>query len=58
MKAVVFHDIGDVRLDNVSEPSIQKPTDAIIRITAAAICGTDLHMTAAQGAGGDRLQRR
>jgi len=43
MKAVVFHDIGDIRLDDVPEPKIEEPTDAIIRITASAICGTDLH---------------
>jgi threonine dehydrogenase-like Zn-dependent dehydrogenase len=44
MKAVVFHDIGDVRLDDVKEPKIQDSTDAIVRLTASAICGTDLHM--------------
>jgi threonine dehydrogenase-like Zn-dependent dehydrogenase len=44
MKAVVFHGIGDIRLDNVSEPKIKDKTDAIIRITTSAICGTDLHM--------------
>jgi threonine dehydrogenase-like Zn-dependent dehydrogenase len=44
MKAVVFHDIGDIRLDDVKEPTIQDPTDAVVRITASAICGTDLHM--------------
>ena len=44
MKAVVFHGIGDIRLDDVPEPKIQDPTDAIIRITSSAICGTDLHM--------------
>ncbi len=43
MKAVVFHGIGDIRLDNVSDPKIKEPTDAIIRGTASAICGTDLH---------------
>jgi threonine dehydrogenase-like Zn-dependent dehydrogenase len=43
MKAVVFHGIGDIRLDDVPEPKIQEPTDAIVRITTAAICGTDLH---------------
>jgi len=43
MKAVVFHDIGDIRLDDVPEPTIEAPTDAIVRITASAICGTDLH---------------
>jgi threonine dehydrogenase-like Zn-dependent dehydrogenase len=44
MRAVVFHGIGDIRLDDVPEPKIQEPTDAIIRLTASAICGTDLHM--------------
>jgi threonine dehydrogenase-like Zn-dependent dehydrogenase len=44
MKAVVFHGIGDIRLEDVPEPTIQEPTDAIVRLTAAAICGTDLHM--------------
>ena len=44
MKAVVFHDIGDIRLDEVPEPKIMDPTDAIVRITTSAICGTDLHM--------------
>ena len=44
MKAVVFHGVGDIRLEDVSEPKIEDPTDAIIRITASAICGTDLHM--------------
>jgi threonine dehydrogenase-like Zn-dependent dehydrogenase len=44
MKAVVFHGIGDIRLDEVPNPKIQEPTDAVIRITASAICGTDLHM--------------
>jgi threonine dehydrogenase-like Zn-dependent dehydrogenase len=44
MKAVVFHGIGDIRLDDVSEPKIQNPFDAIIKITTSAICGTDLHM--------------
>jgi threonine dehydrogenase-like Zn-dependent dehydrogenase len=43
MKAVVFHGIGDIRLDDVPEPKIVDPTDALVRITASAICGTDLH---------------
>src|SRR5258708_17838108 len=43
MKAVVWHDVGDVRLDTVPEPKLEHPTDAIVRITTAAICGTDLH---------------
>lgn len=44
MKAVVFHGIGDVRLDEVPEPKIRDPYDAIVQLTASAICGTDLHM--------------
>jgi threonine dehydrogenase-like Zn-dependent dehydrogenase len=43
MKAVVFHDVGDIRLEDVPEPTIEQPTDAIVRLTASAICGTDLH---------------
>ncbi|HZR29010.1 MAG TPA: zinc-dependent alcohol dehydrogenase [Terriglobales bacterium] len=43
MKAVVFHGVGDIRLEDVKKPTIEKPTDAIVRITASAICGTDLH---------------
>lgn len=43
MKAVVFHGIGDIRLEDVKEPKIKEETDAIVRITASAICGTDLH---------------
>ncbi len=43
MKAVVWHALGDIRLDEVEEPVIQEPTDAIVRLTASAICGTDLH---------------
>lgn len=44
MKAVVWHGVGDIRLDDVPEPKIQQPTDAIVKLTASAICGTDLHM--------------
>lgn len=44
MRAVVFHDIGDIRLEDVKEPKIKHDTDAIVRLTATAICGTDLHM--------------
>jgi threonine dehydrogenase-like Zn-dependent dehydrogenase len=43
MKAVIFHGVGDIRLEDVPEPVIEQPTDAIVRITASAICGTDLH---------------
>jgi len=44
MKAVVFHGIGDIRLEDVKEPKITQPNDAIVALTASAMCGTDLHM--------------
>jgi threonine dehydrogenase-like Zn-dependent dehydrogenase len=44
MKAVVFRGVGDIRLEDVPEPKLKEPTDAIVRLTASAICGTDLHM--------------
>ncbi|AUX39353.1 alcohol dehydrogenase [Sorangium cellulosum] len=44
MKALVFHKPSDVRVDNVPDPSIEEPTDAIVRVTATAICGSDLHI--------------
>lgn len=43
MKAVVFHGVGDIRVDDVRDPEIVEPTDAIVKITTSAICGTDLH---------------
>jgi threonine dehydrogenase-like Zn-dependent dehydrogenase len=44
MKALTWHEKRDVRVDNVPDPTIQEPTDAIIRITTTAICGSDLHL--------------
>jgi len=44
MKAIVFHGVGDIRLDTVKEPKLKEKQDAIVRLTASAICGTDLHM--------------
>jgi threonine dehydrogenase-like Zn-dependent dehydrogenase len=44
MKAVTFHGRRDVRVDQVPDPRIQEPTDAIVRITSTAICGSDLHL--------------
>lgn len=51
MQAVVFHGIGDIRLDEVREPNLQQPSDAIVRLTASAICGTDLHLVRGTVAG-------
>ncbi|HEV2106758.1 MAG TPA: zinc-dependent alcohol dehydrogenase [Thermomicrobiales bacterium] len=44
MKALCWHDTGDVRVDTVPDPEIIDPTDVIIRVTATAICGSDLHL--------------
>ncbi len=44
MKALRWHGKEDVRVDNVPDPTIENPTDAIIRVTATAICGSDLHL--------------
>jgi threonine dehydrogenase-like Zn-dependent dehydrogenase len=43
MKAVIFHDADDMRVENVADPKIQQPTDAILKVTLTAICGSDLH---------------
>lgn len=44
MKAVCWHGTGDVRVDNVPDPSILDPKDIIIQVTASGICGSDLHL--------------
>jgi threonine dehydrogenase-like Zn-dependent dehydrogenase len=44
MKAVTWHGRRDVRVEDVPDPRIEEPTDAIIRITTTAICGSDLHL--------------
>jgi threonine dehydrogenase-like Zn-dependent dehydrogenase len=51
MKAVVWHGIGKISLDDVEELVIRDSTDAIIKITASSICGTDLHMVRGTMAG-------
>lgn len=42
MRAVVMESAGDVRVEDVDRPRIQRPTDAAIRLSAACICGSDL----------------
>jgi threonine dehydrogenase-like Zn-dependent dehydrogenase len=44
MKAVAWHGRRDVRVDTVPDPTVEKPTDAVVRITTTAICGSDLHL--------------
>ncbi len=44
MRAVVWHGQRKVSVDEVPDPSIQEPTDAIVRITSTGLCGSDLHL--------------
>lgn len=44
MRGLTFHANQDVRVDDVPEPTIEQPTDALVRVTMAAICGSDLHI--------------
>ncbi|MET4315393.1 zinc-dependent alcohol dehydrogenase [Bradyrhizobium sp. RT4b] len=44
MKALVWHGREDIRCDTVTDPEIQDPRDAIIKVTSCAICGSDLHL--------------
>ena len=49
MKALAFHGKRDVRVDDVPDPVIEEPTDAIIKVTTTAICGSDLHLYEVMG---------
>ncbi|MFP8942071.1 zinc-dependent alcohol dehydrogenase [Streptomyces fenghuangensis] len=44
MKAVVWHGRRDVRVDEVPDPAVREPTDAVVRITSSGLCGSDLHL--------------
>ncbi|GAA3847856.1 zinc-dependent alcohol dehydrogenase [Streptomyces coacervatus] len=44
MKAVTWQGKRDVRVEDVPDPRIQEPTDAVIRITSTGLCGSDLHL--------------
>lgn len=49
MRAVAWHGKRDVRVDTVVDPTIEHPTDAIVRITSSGICGSDLHLYEVMG---------
>ena len=53
MRGTVMHAAGDVRIEDVPDPKIEEPTDAVIRVTRACICGSDLwpYKTLEPGAG-------
>jgi threonine dehydrogenase-like Zn-dependent dehydrogenase len=44
MRAVTFQSVGEVRVDEKPDPELRDPTDAIVRVTATAVCGSDLHI--------------
>src|SRR2546428_6462415 len=44
MKAVCWYGTGDVRVETVPEPKILNPRDALVKVTLAAICGSDVHL--------------
>ena len=49
MKAVTWQGNEDVRVEEVPDPTIEQPTDAIIRVTSTGLCGSDLHLYAVLG---------
>jgi threonine dehydrogenase-like Zn-dependent dehydrogenase len=50
VKALTWHGIEDVRVDDVPDPAIQDPEDVIVRITSTGLCGSDLHLYRILGA--------
>ena len=44
MKALYWHGTNDIRCDTVADPTIEDARDVIIKVTASAICGSDLHL--------------
>ena len=44
MKALVWHGKGDIRCDSVADPKIEDTRDVIVKVTACAICCSDLHL--------------
>jgi threonine dehydrogenase-like Zn-dependent dehydrogenase len=49
VKAVTWQGKRDVRVEDVPDPTIEEPTDAIVRITSSGICGSDLHLSEVLG---------
>ncbi|MBD3914801.1 zinc-dependent alcohol dehydrogenase [Nocardioides hwasunensis] len=44
MKALTWQGLNDVAVEEVPDPRIEQPTDAVVRVTSTAICGSDLHL--------------
>ena len=51
MRAIRYHGHRDMRVDQVDDPKVQDPTDAVVRIERTAICGSDLHLYHGPGSG-------
>ncbi|MGY0055995.1 zinc-dependent alcohol dehydrogenase family protein [Streptomyces sp. LZ34] len=53
MRAAFMYEAGDVRVEDAPDPTIERPTDAIVRVVRSCVCGSDLHpyhsLTAADG---------
>ncbi|WP_445271699.1 alcohol dehydrogenase catalytic domain-containing protein, partial [Streptomyces sp. DSM 41978] len=53
MRATFMYEAGDVRVQDATDPVIEQPTDAIVRVLRSCVCGSDLHpyhsLTAAEG---------
>jgi threonine dehydrogenase-like Zn-dependent dehydrogenase len=43
MRATLMYGPGDVRVETIADPTIQEPTDAVVRVVRACVCGSDLH---------------
>jgi threonine dehydrogenase-like Zn-dependent dehydrogenase len=44
MRAVVFHNTRNISVETVADPHLEHPRDAVVRVTSASICGSDLHV--------------
>ena len=42
MRATLLYQAGDVRVEDVEDPKVKQPTDAVVRIVAGSVCGSDL----------------
>ena len=54
MRALTFHGVRDLRVETVPDPAVLAPTDAIVAVRLAAICGSDLHIWHGRETGLDR----
>jgi threonine dehydrogenase-like Zn-dependent dehydrogenase len=43
MRATLMYGAGDVRVEDLPDPTLKSPTDAVVRVVRACVCGSDLH---------------